>query len=173
MDSDEIHALLSCICSNENVDFAVIASDEFDDLSFDKFPLFVVFNESPRSSEGSHWCVALFKKKHHGIECEVFDSFGVKTSQKHIRYNFFVTRENVKQLQSDYSSTCGFWCLYWVHSQLHYISTKRFLAQFTSDLNLNDQIIMRFGKRLRRCCKGDTTSTKRKIGCCSRIAANK
>lgn len=170
MDSDELITLLSCICEPKKVDYTVIASDEFDTLSFSKFPLFVVFNESPRSSDGTHWCVALFTKKHHGIQCIMFDSFGVPMKQKKLQFKYAVAQENLRQLQSDFSNVCGLWCLFWIQSQLNHMSTKKMTTLFSSDLESNDMIITRFGERLRRCCCNCEPKTAgKKIGCVPRV----
>lgn len=169
MDSDELFMLLSCLCEPKKVDYAVIAADEFDDLSFNKFPLFVIFNESPRSSNGTHWCVALFQKKHHGIKCLLFDSYGVSITHKEIKFNYAVCEENLRQLQSDISNVCGMWCLFWVHAQLNNKSTKNMTTLFSSNLEENDKIVSRFGNRLRRCCKCQMKATGKKLGCVPRV----
>lgn len=168
MDSDELFTLLSCLCETKKVDYAVIAADEFHTLSFKKFPLFVVFNESIRSSDGSHWCVALFKKKHHGVECLLFDSYGVPMHHKKINFNYAIHHENVRQLQSDFSNVCGLWCLFWVQSQLNNTNTDKMITLFSSDLEENDKVITRFGTRLRRCCKCEQKTAGKKIGCVPR-----
>lgn len=169
MDSDQLEKYLACMCRPKNVGYAVIASDEFEKLVLDKFPFFVIFNESPRSHSGTHWCVAHFKTRHSRIECHLFDSFGVSMKKKNIEFNFVVNSENLEQLQSNYSSVCGQWCLYWVYSKLNNIGLDTFLSQFSSDHAQNDKIVSNFGKKLAKCCKCRCKSTQKTISCVARL----
>lgn len=169
MDSDDLINLLACLCKPKNVNYAVIASDEFDTISLDSLPLFVIFNESPRSSIGSHWCAAMFIKKRSEIVSHVFDSYGVPINKKEFQYDFRVGTENLQQLQSNYSTVCGYWCLYWIYCKLNKVDEKTFLSLFSGDVNKNDNIVKNFGIRLRRCCKYDFYKCSKKIGCVARL----
>lgn len=153
MDSEQLENYLACMCRPKNVGYAVIAADEFDKVLIKKFPFFVIFNESPRSHSGTHWCVALFKSRNSRIECHIFDSIGVLMKKKKIDFNFVINSENLQQLQSNYSNVCGMWCLYWVYCKLANVSNDTFLSQFTQDYETNDKIVIKFGKRPAKCCK--------------------
>ncbi len=159
---------LACMCRPKNVGFAVIAADEFDQVLIEKFPFFVIFNESPRSHSGTHWCVALFKSRHSRIECHIFDSFGVPMKKQNIEFNFVINSENLRQLQSNSSQVCGFWCLYWVYCKLANVSSDNFVSQFSQNTEQNDKIVSKFGKRLAKCCKCPCKVSKNILFCLSR-----
>ena len=73
---------------------------------------FLIVNLDPSSEPGSHW-VAMMRKK--GAVSEYFDSFGFPVPYESFK-RFLGGRwiRSKEQLQSDKSTTCGQWCMYYI-----------------------------------------------------------
>lgn len=155
MNSEELFNLLGCICKPKNVSFYVIASDEFDQVSFEKLPVIIIFNASPRNSStnGTHWLAAcVTRKRHHNINIEVFDPLGKKVEDYGLKFRYAVKTENKIKIQGDESDKCGEFTLFWCYHQLNGTPTSHFITFFSNNVCQNDAIVEKFSRRLKRCC---------------------
>ncbi len=126
----------------------VFASDQ---IPLEKIKLrnanFFVLNTDPSSQSGTHW-VACFKHAYNSISflqnnilskpeniLEFFDSFG--KSPAYYKFSFPQNLEIVKghsQLQSNYSSVCGQYCIYFLFQR---VCNARSFSSIISDLLSN------------------------------------
>ena len=105
----------------------------------DSVPAAFILNSDPAHKKGSHW-VALFC----GERVEFFDSFGRKPSyygfNSPILDNAF---SQSCQFQSDLSTVCGQYCMFFVHSRCSGLSFDQFLSKFSADCAKNDRLVVR------------------------------
>ena len=104
------------------------------------YPCSFVVNTENSNQSGEHWLAVYYDKKG---ECTFFDSFGqspqfygldsflIKTS-KSVSYNS-------QQLQSVFSNTCGYYCIFFILLKSRDLSLHEILNLFSkSNFNIND-----------------------------------
>lgn len=164
MDSNEISSYLSQIvkCTRVNSAF-VLARNELSNVNISKPPVAIVVNTDDRWSKGQHWCAFYVNK--HGY---FFDSY----QNPYYFYNFDppfkIIKSNSKVLQPPESDSCGYWSLLW----LYYMSKgKKFESKYTSNLQLNDKIMLRdFYNKFKSVKSTDTIDFSQT--CCTRLYNN-
>ncbi len=108
-------------------------------------PECIIVNLDQHNKPGSHW-IAIFIDPD-GIG-EYFDSYGRmprKTQLKtYLRKNCTDWIANTKHLQSLFSSTCGQYCVYYLHKRVRGIPMSKILEVFTSDLEMNDTLVTEY-----------------------------
>ena len=107
---------------------------------------FIIINRDSQSQRGSHWFCAVRLKN----TIEIFDSLSVKQSDKSFLLRTFSFRGiteivfNVTQVQPDYSTLCGQYCLVFLMERYHNLdmSYNELINQFLSDnVSENDKIV--------------------------------
>lgn len=126
-----------------------------------KKPAFVIANTQDRHGAGEHWVGFYFpkcetkklknqktEKKKKSLETgEFFDYFGQKpvnkTFIKFLKTNCDSFSYNKKQLQGNFSITCGQWCCVYMHYKCAGFTLKKFLKLFSKKkLDVNDKKII-------------------------------
>ena len=113
-----------------------------------KLALFI-YNLEPSYLRGSHWIATYVKDN----VINYFDSFGMMPFQEMVDH---AKRENVtllhqnQQLQNLYTSTCGYFCLYFLNEMNKGIDYFDLLQVFKQDTNYNEKFIEKYFKRLEK-----------------------
>ena len=105
----------------------------FDQFPFDKLlhtpesssmlaPLFFVLNTDPSTEPGTHWLACFFDR--HSNTSEFFDSYGHDPTFYQLTFpaNIHVV-SNSLQLQSDNSTVCGQYCVFYLYFRLYRMTT--------------------------------------------------
>lgn len=143
-----------------------------------KKPAFVLANTQDHLSPGEHW-VGFYFPKGDG-KGEYFDSFGMKPLNAEfvsfLQRNCTSFTYNKKQLQGNFSTTCGQWCCTYMYYKCMGKTLKDFLRQFSdTNFEFNDHKMIHlyqkyFFKALKRKCKnqrgGKRPHTLPYIQCC-------
>lgn len=108
----------------------------------------LVFNESKHDDEGSHFvCVYSTEDKIY-----YFDSMGLSLENDYIKMFVFSCGRPVVlsdvQIQSFNSNMCGFFCICFLLYMSLGMNFKNFFKCFSSDLKLNDIIVIDFIKKM-------------------------
>ena len=96
---------------------------------------------------GSHW-ISTYAKDN---VINYFDSFGLPPFQEMVNH---AKRENVtllhqnQQLQNLYTSTCGYYCLYFLNEMNKGKDYFDLLQVFSSDTNKNEKFIENYFRKL-------------------------
>ena len=112
-----------------------------------KLALFI-YNLEPSYMSGSHWIATYVKDN----VINYFDSFGMQPFQELVdhakRKNLTLLHQN-QQLQNLYTTTCGYFCLYFLN-EMHKPKGDYFdlLQVFSSDTNKNEKFIENYFRRL-------------------------
>lgn len=114
-------------------------------------PVAYVFNCDKRSQPGSHWVAVFVDSLGHGV---FFDSYGlppiIPQHRRGIRENCVIYRWNTRQLQSDTSSLCGAFCIYFLFHMSLNNDLDSFCNIFKDNLNDNDRIVKRYLDRIKK-----------------------
>lgn len=110
-------------------------------------PTAFILNVDDHTKGGSHWISIYVNKSGEGF---YFDSFGFPPFEKHhinrLRKNCKVYRWNSMQLQSEYSTVCGQYCVMFLNYMTSGLGFQKFIENFSSDLTKNDEIVEKFVK---------------------------
>lgn len=150
MNSAEIdYALRNDICTGDTFG-GVFPSDILKDiLKHRSLPICYVINTDPASKPGTHW-VAFYFPQSLNEHVEVFDSFGqvipAVFKQFAKKYGHPNSIESVtQQLQSDWSTACGQYCIYYLTLRNRGRSLNEIVRGFTpDDRNWNDAMVTAF-----------------------------
>lgn len=102
-------------------------------------------NSDPSDLPGEHWVCVFFP--HQNSPAEFFDSLGhepnyYSSNIAHFMNNNF--KYNTQRLQAYNSSTCGLYCLFFLYYRVRGYTFSDILSKFSSNLNLNDSIVIDF-----------------------------
>ena len=125
----------------------VYAFDQLSSIEISKYPKSFVVNTDPTEHSGTHWIAIYFNKQMKG---EFFDSY-----RKHpIHYNKhfwnFMNRNNVErehnkiQLQSNFSTVCGQYCVYFLYHCYRKRPKSSIVNSVVNDKLHNDQLVYAF-----------------------------
>ena len=110
-----------------------------------------IFNVDDSKKIGSHWLAVFVDDKSRGY---YFDSYGLPPLVPNIahtlRKNCKTFQFNDRQLQSDFSSVCGDFCLMFLYYMCFGIELQTFFDQFSENLRSNDDIAREFVEKLRQ-----------------------
>lgn len=140
------HQLRQCLSLIKTIPVHVCASDELQNITSDQF--IIICNNEPSFKPGLHW-LAFFKSKHQNV-VEFFDSFGLNIEMYGYDFSNFVIRYGGSykscelQLQSNKTSLCGQFCLYFILNRFSGISYQTILNTFSKNLKNNDNIVTNF-----------------------------
>ena len=113
-----------------------------------KLALFI-YNLEPSYMKGSHWCATYVKNN----VINYFDSFGMPPFQELVdhakRKNLTLLHQN-QQLQNLYSTTCGYFCLYFLNEMHKGKDYFDLIQVFSKDTDKNEEFIERYFKRLEK-----------------------
>ena len=104
-----------------------------------KLGLFI-YNLEPHYMSGSHWIATYVKDN----VINYFDSFGLPPFQElvnhAVRKNLTLLHQN-QQIQNLYTTTCGFFCLYFLNEMHKNVDYFDLLQVFDTDTNRNEKLI--------------------------------
>ena len=106
-----------------------------------------IYNLEPHYMNGSHW-IATYAKNN---VINYFDSFGMMPFQEMVDH---AKKQNVtllhqdQQIQNLYSSTCGWFCLYFLNEMNKGVDYFDLLQVFRKDTNYNEKFIEKYFKKL-------------------------
>jgi len=122
-------------------------------LPIDKLPhnannesVFVI-NTDPAAEPGEHWVCVFFP---HKSPPEFFDSLGrAPNFYSHNLASFLGVKYmfNTMRLQPYNSSTCGLYCLHYIHHRIRGVNFLGVLKMFSKNLEHNDDIVMNFYRK--------------------------
>ena len=105
-------------------------------------PKCIIINLDPGSKPGSHWVAIYIDREGFG---DFFDSYGHPPQKREIRnYLKKYCKDwtfNEKQIQSNFSSACGQYCIYFLYRRVRDVSMRDVVSVFTDDLRVNDSIV--------------------------------
>ena len=108
-----------------------------------------IYNLEPHYARGSHWCATYAKDN----VINYFDSFGLPPFQEMVNH---AKRENVtllhqnQQIQNLRTSTCGYFCLYFLNEMKKGVDYFDLLQVFRQDTNYNEKFIEKYFKKLEK-----------------------
>lgn len=112
------------------------------------FPGLYVCNTDPSYKPGTHWvCIYLFIDQDGAAKGEYFCSYGKPPISQFVHFLHSHTStwiENKFRLQSDFSSVCGSYVLYFAYHRSRSRSFKEILSDFTQDFINNDAYVKMF-----------------------------
>ena len=126
MESKDIFACLKSHKSTQKSFFGIYAFDKLPKidklrkLNKDQKQIYLIINTHPFNKPGEHWfAVCIQNAKGKNIPNEYFDSYGKKPHPKIVSYleNFVLFSK--KQIQSEFTTTCGQWCMYYILFKNH------------------------------------------------------
>ena len=104
-----------------------------------KYPCCFIINTHKAHQRGEHWLAVYFSKQR---EAEFFDSFGLSPAFYNLNSYFDRTSVNIqynsKQLQSPFSSLCGYYCCFYLISKCKKVDLDSFLSLFKENYHQND-----------------------------------
>jgi len=125
----------------------IYSQDRLENISIKKLPITMVINIDFSNGPGIHWIAISIDTNN----VEIYDSLGFNTkywpkSPKYLLHFLSHFKQTHKFLttpclQTDRSSLCGFYCLYFLFYRTQF-SFKTCLSIFTSNLTINDNILM-------------------------------
>ena len=114
-----------------------------------KLGLFI-YNLEPSYMSGSHWIATYVRDN----VINYFDSFGMPPFEEMVnhakRKNSFTLLHQNQQLQNLYTTTCGYFCLYFLNEMNKDSDYFDLLQVFSSDTNKNEKFIENYFKRLEK-----------------------
>ena len=133
MDGREIATIMTRLFRNSRVNFlGVFASDQIPSLPaiHSLSPCCYIVNTDPTGKLGTHW-LAFFHPCAKNLE--FFDSFGFSPSEFGFHFPTSIhVYSNSIQVQSKYSSTCGYHCIYFLFSRTHGIPLSKIISKLKS-----------------------------------------
>lgn len=146
MDSVKIHQLLMKTIDSKKCSVAgVFPRDLVNIDNVQRFPACCIANIDDSHRPGQHWVAYYFRTPN---EYEFFDSYGFTPSH----YGFTMNSPylfNTIPFQSDFSNTCGHFCLYFLHSKNLGFSLPNILHSFSPiNLKWNDKLVKKFVSKI-------------------------
>ena len=113
-----------------------------------KLALFI-YNLEPSYARGSHWTSTYVKNN----VINYFDSFGLPPFEEMVnhakRKNLTLLHQN-QRLQNLYTTTCGYYCLYFLNEMHQGKDYFDLLQVFSNDTNKNEKFIENYFRRLEK-----------------------
>ena len=109
-------------------------------------PSALVINMDPSYMNGSHWIAMFFDKND---SCDYFDSYGKKPSKVLEKYMFRFSskiRTSLKQIQNNFTSTCGQLCIYFLIWRSRGVPLKTIMSSL--DQGFTDEYVTGFVNNL-------------------------
>ena len=126
-----------------------LPENELKNLTLRSLPCFIIVNIDSGNMPGSHWItLGIFPKS-----IEIFDPLGfdifnwtrVPCTLLAFVHRLSVTRKVIvaNRIQSDSSTLCGFYCLFYMFFRKH-TCMQTILSYFDTKLSCNDSILLKF-----------------------------
>ena len=146
MNSRELESLLAKALPAHVKFYGVCARDQL--FTIEMFPACCVTNTDVVRSDGIHWVAFYFASP----SCiEFFDSFGLSPAYYGLNIARSLHCVNSRQLQSDYSSTCGHWCIYFLVARASVRNSTHLFKRFSAtNFAANDRHVRQFVSRLNK-----------------------
>ena len=142
MNTNEIASLLSANVYTAERFKGVYPYDKIPILNDVKKECCFVFNLDPSTRNGSHWVAVMLHPTKRNV---YFDSYGwppFKNRLKNLMVKCGDFDYNSQQLQHSFSTTCGQWCMYFIHEHCRGLSLKELIANFSKEYLLaNDHVL--------------------------------
>lgn len=141
MDTAQIYECLKYVAGDTFV--GVYPSDMLPTIS--EYPAALVCNTDPHNKPGQHWIAMYIDVDGYG---EYFDSYGMPPLVP--AFGTFLTHTtstwiyNSRRLQSNYSTVCGQYCIYYLVYRTKGIPMNTLIRNFTNDLYFNDETVNSF-----------------------------
>lgn len=144
MNTSQIQCCINCDPILKKHVVGVFAADRLP-FTIHRFPCGFIANTDNYSKPGMHWCGFYFDRPGHG---EFFDSYGKTPSYYNSYFSRWLNEHSKhvsvckKQVQSNNSSVCGLYCLFYLHQRLIGHSLNQILNMFDPvNLHRNDYFI--------------------------------
>jgi hypothetical protein len=138
MNSLQIENILKNNCHTQKYFRGVFSSNNIP--FYDKYPYTLVANTDKKGTVGEHW-VSIFVKNHRSVE--YFDSLGDEPNSDISKYlsNFENIKLNRYKIQSPFSDTCGYYCIYFILNKSLHVKFKIIITTLLSTKNNNDALV--------------------------------
>jgi hypothetical protein len=152
MDAITLSAALNFL-TRRKIQTYVLASNEWNKVSWHKYPIAIIQNDMPSTSAGYHWIAWYITEKNLVVSVEFFDSYGNSPGYYNLQVPFNkVNSENCLALQHDSSDICGLYALYFLYHRFQGYSYAKILEKFYPHKPLlNDIKIRKFYNSLCFC----------------------
>jgi hypothetical protein len=138
MNTAEIHHALRSNPITRTWFRGVFAADEIPGVM--QLPAAYVVNTDTASEPGTHWIAFCHHSPH---TLEYFDSFGRQLSSYGIHVAPRVVQQSL-QLQSDFSTVCGQYCMFFLLRRMSGESYEHIVHLFTENRESNDQMVCQY-----------------------------
>ena len=108
-----------------------------------------IYNLEPSYMKGSHWCATYVKNN----VINYFDSFGLPPFQElvdHAKRKNLTLLHQDQQLQNLYTTTCGYFCLYFLNEMNKGKDYFDLLQVFSNDTYKNEEFIEKYFRKLEK-----------------------
>lgn len=150
MNTSELHIALHLdSCTRHHVG-DVCAADQLPSSAISNLPKIFIVNTDPHQLPGKHW--VCFYIPHDG-PIEFFDSLGKHPSFYSKLFEKFIYSHstefiyNSNPLQSNFSDTCGHFCLFYSIHRCRGMRMDTIIEKFSTSKILNDRLVQDFVKK--------------------------
>ena len=145
MNTSQLQCIISCDHVLRGRILGLFAADQMPTV-IPSLPCGFIANTDISSKPGRHW-VAFFINDNNVVEC--FDSYGQQPGVYNAMFISWIQRQARavlvygQRLQSDYSSVCGLYCVYYLHQRLLGINMENIFKTFSmTGTDANDSYIL-------------------------------
>ena len=110
----------------------------------DIYPAAYIVNTDGTGKPGTHWVAMYFDQDQNG---DYFDSYGraaLPVFKTYMDRHCLEWQYNGKQLQTPLTSTCGQYCVFFLHQRCRGVALQKIIDMFGSDTVKNDQMVTNF-----------------------------
>lgn len=160
MNTIELTGILNKRIINGTNFLGVLACDQLSNHKGTAFPAMLVVNTHPSNMPGEHWLAIYITKQKHGY---FFDSFGNPPNSDKFPseiYRYLVENcadvyYSQRQVQNNYSTTCGQHCVFFLCHIQRGIPFTRMLNMYSANLARNDAMVCKFVNKIQpSVCRG-------------------
>lgn len=147
MNTIELSAVVGGIINKNTHFLGVLAYDQLTTERLQRLPAMCIVNTHPSTMPGEHWLAVYISRDRRGY---FFDSFGHSLDSFPPAIKMFLLKNGStvlysgKQVQNDFSITCGQHCVFFLYHMQNGVSYARLLNMYGSDLICNDAMVCRF-----------------------------
>ena len=141
MDTTQLQCCIECDPLLRQRVLGVFAADQLSKVIPSNYPYGFIANTDIQSKRGQHWCA--FYANEPG-EAEFFDSYGFPSQQysqffsQWMQEHSILQKYNKVQIQSEYSSVCGLYCLFYLRQRLRGWSMNNIVHSFNTVNRVNN-----------------------------------
>lgn len=130
--------------SKGSCDVYVLSKDYVNIVNYTGKDILLGCNTSSQGEEGTHWCIFYIYKTSNGIVSEFYDSYARPPSYYSIIHPYQIVWYNQIVQQTDNSSLCGGFCIYFAFCRLRKNSIQHGCTPLSSDKVKNERIVVQF-----------------------------